>query len=288
MTIGIFAKLRGVVVAVADGRLSRGAGSVSFDSAAKIGGIRPEYRYPLSSMGAVDRSEPYHMYDWCLMYAGTYALASEIRDAFRTAVTNLLVDRLDNGDVDFVAAWSGRHRGNDEFHISSSELPKIPARIIVDELRRAYRSKGDEWMANRAEYPDVEFILFGTNEETREYEAYVVSLDQAQTTLGNPIAVRVDPVPAMSVVAIGSPPEASKIVADSRLLASIRNSVPPPSAIQTMDSFFDEIEPSRTSEVAKRMLELAADAAAADPNVGGELLLAVGTSSHDIRIDQAK
>lgn len=288
MTIGVFAKLRDVVVAVSDGRLSIGPGSVSLDSAAKISRIRPEYRYPLSSMGTVDRSEPYHMYDWCIMYAGTYALASEIRDAFRTAVTNLLVDRLDDGDVDFVAAWSGRHRGNDEFYIHGSELPKIPSRIIVDELRRAYRSKGDEWMANRSRIPDVEFILFGTNGETREYEAYVVSLDQAHTTLGNPIAVKAEPVPTMSVVAIESPAEASKIVTDSQLLAAIQNSVPPSSAVRTLDSFFDEIEPSRTSEVAERMVELAAAAAAADPSVGGELLLAVGTSSHDITIQQAK
>jgi hypothetical protein len=288
MTIGAFAKLRGVVVAVADGRLSIAPGLVSLNSAEKISRIRPEYRYPVSSMGTVDRSEPYHMYDWCLMYAGTYALASEIKDAFRTAVTNLLVDRLDNGDVDFVAAWSGSHRGNDEFYIHGGELPKIPSRIIVDELRRAYQSKGDEWMANRSKIPDVEFILFGTNEETREYEAYVVYLDQAHTTFGNPIAVKVDPVSAMSVVAIGSRPEAAKIVTDSQLSAAIRNSVPPASAVPTLDSFFDDIEPSRSSEVAERMLELAVAAAVADPGIGGELLLAVGTSSHDIKIAQAK
>jgi uncharacterized protein (UPF0303 family) len=277
-----------VVVAVADGRLSIAPGSVSLDSAEKISRIRPEYRYPLSTMGTVERSQAYHMYDWCFMYAGTYALASEIRDAFRKGVTSLLVDRLDNGDVDFVAAWSGSHRGNDEFYIHNSELPKIPSRIIVDELRRAYQSKGDEWMTNRSLIPDVEFILFGTNEETREYEAYVAYLDQAHTTFGNPIAVKVEPVSDMSVVAIGSRPEAAKIVADSQLSAAILNSVPPASAVETLDSFFDEIEPSRTSEVVERMLELAAAAALADPNVGGELLLAVGTSSHDIKIVQAK
>jgi hypothetical protein len=288
MTIGAFAKLRSAVVAVADGRLSPIPGVVSLDSASKISRVRPEYKYPLSSMGAVDQFSTYHMYDWCLMYAGTYALASEIRDAFRTAVTNLLVDRLDNDDVDFVAEWSGRHRGNDEFHIHGSELPKIPARIIVDELRLAYQSKGTEWMVNRGLIPDVEFILFGTNEETLDYEAYRVSLDQAHTSFGNPITVMVDPVPAMTVVAIGSPPEVSKILTDSQLSDAILGSVPPPSANQTMDSYFDQIEPSRTTKVAERMIELAAAAAVADSSVGGELLLAVGTPSHDIQIDQAK
>jgi hypothetical protein len=35
------------------------------------------------------------------------------------------------------------------------------------------------------------------------------------------------------------------------------------------------------------MVELAVAAAAADRSVGGELLLAVGTSSHDIKMAQA-
>lgn len=283
MTIGAVAKLRGVVVAVADGRLAR-QGSVSLDTAAKIGVIRPEYRYPVSSMGTVDREQTYHHYDWCLLYAGTYALASEIRDAFRTAVTNLLVDRVSGGEVDFVEAWSGDHRGNDEFYIAPSELPKITSRIVLDELRRAYQAKGDEWMANRVELPDVEFILFGTDGQTGDYEAYVVSLDVAHTSHGRPLALKVERVDDMHVATIGSPTEASKIVGDAELAAAVRDSVPPPSPPGTLEAALDAVEPSRHGTVAARMVDLARQAS--DPGVGGQLLLAVGTSSHDIRVVQ--
>jgi hypothetical protein len=283
MTIGAVAKLRGVVVAVADGRLAR-EGRVSLDTAAKIGVIRPEYRYPVSSMGTVDRGQTYHLYGWCLLYAGTYALASEIRDAFRSAVTGLLVDRVPGGDVDFVDEWSGDHKGNDEFHIGPTELPKITARIVLDELRRAYQAKGDEWMVNRVELPDVEFILFGTDGETGAYEAYVVSLDVAHTAHGRPLALKVERVDDMRVAAIGSPTEASKILGDATLAAAVRDSVPPPSPPGTLDAILDAGEPSRHRKVATRMVELAREAS--DPEVGGQLLLAIGTSSHDIRVVQ--
>lgn len=173
MTLAILAKLRKAIVAVADGRLSRPDG-VSFDTAAKIIKVRPTYFYPRSSIGTVEQTGQYHMFEWCLVYAGTYALASEIREEFRRLVGNMLVDRLAYDRVDFVEQFSGAHRGDPDFHISLTELPKIPRQAIIEILKEVCQKKGDEWMSNRSLIPDVEFLLFGTNEETTKLIASIM------------------------------------------------------------------------------------------------------------------
>lgn len=280
MTLAILAKLRGTIVAVADGRLSRADG-VSFDTAPKIVKVRPTYVYPRSSMGSVEQVGEHHMFEWCLLYAGTYALASEIREGFRLGITRMRVDRTSDERVDFVEAFSGAHKGNPDFYIHYSELPKIPSRLIVEELKGACQKKGDEWTKNRSLLPDAEFLLFGTNEETSEYEAYRFFYDPAYTRLGHPVTVRAERVKDMCVAAIGDQAAASSAMNDSKLLDAIEKSIPPASD-DTLGDWLAGVDPSKTSDVLRRMASIVDEAV--DPSIGGRKLMAVGDASHNINI----
>lgn len=280
MTIGVVVKLRKTVVALADGRLSR-TDRISFDTAPKITRVRPGYRYPLASMGAQERTAFYGRYDWCLLYAGTYALASEIREEFRQRVANFLVDQTDDG-VQLVEQFSGRHRSDPLFQIPQYDLPRLPSRLVVDALKFAYEVKATEWRTRRTEQPDAEFLLFGTDDETEDYVAVRVSFDANLSPLGQPVVAWVDRIPEMTVYTIGSKVTGAMIDCDPALLSAVAASVPSPSRGNTIDDFLDDEQPSETIDVAKRLVAL--PRSTPDPSVGGKMLVAVGEPSHTINV----
>lgn len=272
MTIGILVKLTGAVIAVADGRLSA-QDRVSLDTTDKISIIKPVCTYPLSSMGAKERTKSYERHSWGFMYAGTYTLASEIRDAFQRAMQNILVDRGDDGKVTFVSKFSGRHRGNGDFYIRQSELPEVSGRIVVSELRRIYEDKASEWFSNKGAWSDVEIIIFGMCPEVGDYKAYVVSLDQTASRPGA-VATKIDPIETLSAGVIGDPAAASAIHSDAKLQEAISATAPTSFGDDELAEFWESQDQKDTGAILKRMIDVAN--ASGSASIGGNIVIVTG------------
>ncbi len=288
MTICALVKGRRSTILVADGRLSRYERSVSFDTAQKLALVRPRYVYPVISLGRFDRWAARTTREWCLGYAGTYALATQVREAFVNSITNMIVvrDYDQGGKPDFVRRYTPSDNYDDDYNFEEDEFPSIDTRVIRDELKAACQRKGNEWALNRLEVPDAEFLLFGYDEGDGDYAAMHCKFEVSGWKVGEPVIVRITNVGDMSVVAIGAPELASSITWDEKLSAALRESIPPTEEDGSLASYFANSEPSSMTNVERRLVEMVHDAT--ESSVGGNLIVAIGQSDGKIRLRSAR
>lgn len=97
------------------------------------------------------------------------------------------------------------------------------------------------------------------------------------------MTVRAERVGEMSVVAIGEPAAVFSALSDQKLLADVAASIPQPAG-DTDEDWLVDFEPSQTLDVARRMASLVDTAAA--PSIGGQKLMAIGDTSHNIIVSE--
>lgn len=258
MTVCAVVKLRRAIVAIADGRLISGANK-SFDTTDKIVPVRARYRIPRISRSRFSHFEDHVGSQWYAAYAGTYALCSQIIEGFRNRMINLYLVRNyerrlgEIGAPYITSEWKRADSWDDNYNFRPDELLKFDRSIVKSEFLAACQSKANEWMSYGKPL-DSEFLVFGRDDLTKCYSAFRISADEDRS-LG--IArVRVEEVKQDRPVAIGEPQAVSAIVADATLAGLIQSSVPLDKPNNALGASLQSMEPSRTVEVEKRLIEL--------------------------------
>jgi hypothetical protein len=208
------------IVAVADGRLSRDDGTVSLDSTQKVRKFNPKYFIPYVSMGRFNSFTAHLGGDWCLSYAGTYTLANEITEVFVRNITEMYLDRLDDGTPALQYSFDRTSSFDDSYNFSYDERPKISHREVILEFKNAFQSKCDEWSKVRG-FPDNEFLLFGWNEETSNYSAFKIRAEPVWHP-GEAIQIAVDEIKEGEIATIGSPEVAGTAYEDLALIQGLK------------------------------------------------------------------
>lgn len=220
MTSILLVKAPDRLVAVADGRLSVGASTVSFDTTPKILRFAPWYRIPYVSMGRHSHYVEYLGREVFVAYAGTYGLVSQILDVFRARISGQHILVWDNGAPTLAETFDENTQFLHDYIFGPEDQPDIGPRLLLEDLRAAVQDKADEWCRNRKAPADCEFLLFGKDEKNA-YFAYRVSIDPAWS-LGQPVRVRADPVADGDLVAIGEPAVSGAAVHDTQLMDGLQ------------------------------------------------------------------
>lgn len=278
MTVCAIVILKDAVVAIADGRLTSGS-LVSFNTTQKICQFRPRYRYPVITMDRFNYFEERFGIPWHLMYAGTYALCSEVINEFVRRITGLYLtrdyDREGFPVLSTVSDVSG-HETND-YNFRPEELPIFDRKVLTDEFRECLRLKADEWLGNGKPL-DCQFILFGSREkgDTNSDEAYLAYEVSARPdhSFINRAQIEIRPVSPNTPCAIGDPSAVATIVTDWELQERVKRSHSSTDPkIQEID-WWDEQDAAKTTEVIERLIEVVKGLSIS--TVGGNLLVASG------------
>jgi len=292
MTSVLLVKASERIVAVADGRLSLDDGTVSFDSTAKIRLFTPKYLIPRSSMGRINCFSDYIGHDWCLSYSGTYALASQISEVFVKTVTGLYLARRDDGTPVLQHEFDTSGSFSEDYNFDHNEKPKITSRVIIGEFKQAFQSKCDEWSRNRG-FPDCQFLLFGTNEETEQYSAFKIFADEAGWHPGDSIRIVADEVRDGELAAIGSPEVGGNAYEDHELqdgLEGWKNDQMEAEIARAFDTSksTEPLSPARNwglTQIKERLSQIIR--AASDPSIGKNLTIASGAWGSRIKLETA-
>ncbi|MCZ7497248.1 hypothetical protein G6M78_15415 [Agrobacterium tumefaciens] len=280
MTICAVVILKDALVGIADGRLTSGS-QKSFDSTEKIIAFQPAYKYPIISMSRFDRFSHRFGNQWYLMYAGTYALCTEIINLFKRRISGLYLKR-DYGQAGlpvFSYEFDTSRNYMDDYNFDPAELKNFDRMDIITEFKDCLQEKADEWLSNSKPI-DCQFILFGVRENTDAHQpqdtylAYKVTAEQDRSF---PSRARIDVQMASPYmpVAIGDPLAVTAIVSDNELQTRIAASIPQVDANDSeCDQWFTLEDASRTQEVSSRLIDVISGLNIV--SVGGHLLVAEG------------
>lgn len=284
MTSCLFAKAPDRIVAVADGRLSVSDEVISLETAKKIISFTPTYRIPIVERGYFVRYSNRTSADWCIAYAGNVALASEIHRLFIERVTQGLFLTWTNGEATLEDSFNeGAHFGEYNFE-NNDFIPLVPA-TLAGRLHRIAKTKCDEFASRRRSFPDCEFLLFGRDEQTSRWSGFKVYAEDVGWSPGLPARVILEEIPDGRLTAIGSRSVAGEAYADDMLIAGLEGWKVNKSAKDMFAFLDDPIAPALAapvhdpadwtlSEVRRRFEDLVLGAA--DPAVGGDILIATG------------
>lgn len=283
MTSCLFAKGKDCAAAVADGRLSISDTVTSFETAGKIVRVMPRFFIPSVHGGHFNVFSEYTAEDWFVAYAGTHALVTEVISEFSSRVGDLYLDRGDKG-VPFLSHSFDRSGWfDDSFNFRNEEVPHLGARDILQEFRDAAQIKCDHWSANRAIFPDCEFILFGQDmADWRHYKAYTIKPDPNGWSPSASVRLAVEEIPSGRLATIGSTEVAGRAFEDVELITALSDWADDERAYRSIQHEGGDM-PSPVSErwsspaVAKRFSDLIL--ASNDPAVGGNVtkVICVGT-----------
>lgn len=303
MTSCLLVKAPDRLVAVADGRLSVSATTVSFDSTLKIHRVTPKYRVPVISLGRFDHYRDWIGEDCFVAYAGTYALASEVLQEFIRRVSGRLILVWRERRAELSETFDESAQFLDDYIFRESDYAEFGPREMLEHFTSALQTKGNEWCANRKIRADVEFLIFGKDAK-RRYWAYKVSVDSGWSA-GSPIRINYEPVKDGILATIGSPTVSAAAFEDSEMqrgLLAWKEDQTAISVAKTLDGFRARgPETVRTSpvgssdpdpqtnwsggEIARRFAHLLSTGS--DASVGGELTVAIGGWSGEINVRQA-
>ena len=220
MTSCLLVKADKRLVAVSDGRLSRDDNTQSFNSTRKLIKFPISYQIPVFSRGRFDFFTEYRSTPWYLAYAGTHTVTTEIIDLFRQQINGLYLTRSEKG-WHATLAHSTRTSGrfDDDYNFETNEYLKIHARDVLQELIEAFEIRGSEYAENRGTMPDSQFILFGNEEASGDYKAFVVFADRSLwISGGGRIRIKADPVVNGQLASIGSEAVRDAVYADQELM----------------------------------------------------------------------
>lgn len=256
------------LVAVADGRLSYGSDS-SFETTQKIRRFLPTYRIPKVSMTWFSHYTDFTGDECYVAYAGTYALVSEVLEAFRERISGSLTLVWRDGRPTFSEYFDESTQFIDDYEFSALDLPGIEPKLILDEFRAAAQEKIDEFCRLRRMPADCEFLLFGRGPD-RRYFAYKITPDQLWS-LNQPVRLNAEPITDGTLAAIGSPEVSGAAFDDRELLQGLRDW----NLDETDIAFSDQVPSGWDGDsVAQRFAQLIR--AAFDNTVGGGLTVAKG------------
>jgi hypothetical protein len=294
MTSCLLVKSRKRLVAVSDGRLSRDDGTSTFNSTRKLIEFPISYKIPRFSSGRFDGYSEYRSFPWFVAYAGTHTVTTEIIDLFRQRIGNLVLTRETPGRVPALADhFDTSARFDDDYNFSQGETPKVAARDICQELRVAFETRGSEFSETRRERPDSQYILFGNEEATGEYKAFVLSADENGYFPGARLRINVEHVIDGALATIGSPTVSASAHQDCEL----RNGLVCWQADEEPDARlfdFDKLEQDAVAtpdgpndawgirRVALRFCQIISSTS--DASVGGQMMVAQGGWEMEIRV----
>jgi hypothetical protein len=117
---------------------------------------------------------------------------------------------------------------------------------------------------------DCEFLVFGIDDLAKSYSAFKISAHEDRSL--RRACVHAEEVKQDQPVAIGEPSAVSAIVFDAALATAIQSSVSRDKPMDGLGDFLQSTEPSRTTEVEKRLIELLNSLR--DQSIGGKLTVA--------------
>jgi hypothetical protein len=168
-------------------------------------------------------------------------------------VRNYDARRGDIGAPYITSEWKWADKWDDDYNFRPDELPKFDGLIIRTEFLASCQPKADEWMSNGKPL-DCEFLLFGRDDIAKCYSAFKISLDEDRSL--RRARVHIEEVEQGQPVAIGEPEAVSAIVTDAALATVIQSSVLRDELTDALGVSLQSMEPSRTTEVEKRFIEL--------------------------------
>jgi hypothetical protein len=294
MTSCLLVKSSKRLVAVADGRLSRDDNSQSFNETRKLREFEVSYQIPVFDRGRFHSFRRYRSEPWYLAYAGTHTVTTEIIDLFLQRIGSLYLTRHEQGQhamLSHSTLTSGVF--TDDYNFDQEELLKIHGRDVLQELVDAFEIRGSENSENRRSRPDSEFILFGNEEASGDYKAFVVSADENGYSPGARLRIKADPVLDGQLASIGSEIVRTEVYADEALMRGLEGWKQDEDYYAGLDSVLAKrtggsLLPSppttawSINQVGKRFLQLLCTTA--DPSVGGRMILADGDWSKEIQL----
>ncbi len=227
-------------------------------------------------------------------------MTTEIIDLFMQQMDSLCLTRHEQGRYAMLAhstPTSGTF--SDDYNFDRDEYLKIHARDVLQELVDAFQIRGSEHSSNRRTLPDSQFLLFGNEEATGEYKAFIVSADANGYSPGTRIRVKADPVLDGQLASIGSQIVLSEVYADQALMKGLegwQRDEDPYDDVQRMLAEEFGVAPASplptpstawgTRQVGERFLHILSTTS--DPSVGGSMILAEGTWERTIELQQVE
>jgi hypothetical protein len=295
MTSCLLVKSSTRIVAVTDGRLSRDDNTQTFNATRKLIEFPISYRIPEFYRGEFDHFKEYKSEPWYLAYAGTHTITIEIIDLFRQMIEKLCLAR-DEQDGCAILAHDTPIKGrfNEDYYFNGKEYPKVTARDVRQDLVHAFETRGGEYSGNRGTMPDSQFILFGVDEASGEYNAFVVSADESFYRDHGQVRAKVDTVANGHLASIGSTSVRDAVYADDELMDGLKGWHVDEDPFADMDRIEAEfegkplpplappIEAWSVREVGERFISIICTTR--DPSVGGTMMLAEGAASRQIQL----
>lgn len=296
MTSCLLVKSKRRLVAVADGRLSRDDASQSFNEISKLRKFDVAYKIPQFDRGMFCGYKKYDSEPWYLAYAGTHTVTTEIINLFMQQMNSLYLTRHEKGRHATLAhSMPTGGTFSDDYNFDSDEYLKIHSRDILQELVEAFDTVGSEHSLNRRALPDSQFLLFGNEEATGEYKAFIVSANASGYSPGARVRAKADPVLDGHLASIGSQTVRNEVQTDAALMAGLDgwqvDEDPYVNVNRMLAENFEEAPASplpppstawETRKVGERLLHFLC--ITADPSVGGRMILAEGTWERTITL----
>lgn len=243
------------LVAVADGRLTVGEQTVRTNEAEKLRLFTPRYHLPKISMNRFHNFVEVTERDWCVAYAGTYALASLTIDQFVRAINGgLYLDRDGrDGSPVFVDHFDTGAQYMDEFNFTEADRRRLGAYEISSEFLKVAERRFKEWVQS-GDAPDCEFLLFGLDGPTNEFHAFKIQMDLDHWKSKREVVISLTAVQNGEIAAIGSPSVKAAIAGDEELRVGVRGWRDNHSA-KAMDKAIDGFDLDRAFEAGRNYEE---------------------------------
>jgi hypothetical protein len=295
MTSCLLVKSDKRVVAVADGRLSRDDQTSTFNSTRKLVEFPISYKIPQFRSGWFDGYSEYRSHPWFVAYAGTHTVTTEIIDLFRQRIDSLFLTRETPGRTPALADhFDTSCHFSDDYSFGRAEMPPITARDVLQELEAAFEIRGSEFSETRRERPDSQYLLFGNEEATGDYKAFILSADENGYFPGSRLGIKVKRVANGELATIGSPVVAATAYENQQLMRGVagwKTDLLTDPTLTDLDELagneaaafqHSDDDAWQVDRVAKELSQIISSTS--DPSVGGQIMVAHGDWGKQIYI----